>query len=339
MCAKDEEKNICSAIDCICSQTYLGYIKILVVDNCSLDRTTDMILYLSKARKNREIEYVYCSKQGKANALNCALKYVKTKYFITVDADTFLEKNAIQNIMNHIVYKKSACVAGNLFVKECVTLIQKMQIYDYLLSIAAIKRFQGSYNSTLVAQGAFSVYLTEAIKKCGGWKDCLGEDIVLTYQILENALPSTYEPTAVGYTDVPNTFKKFYNQRKRWAIGMIDGFNYVRPWKQGTTYSKFFTFINISVIYFDLAYIFGFIPGVILAIFGYPYFVGLMTLVALVASIIGYSTLYIYQKSIKIKFKQSFIGFICFILLFQIIQSLSSIHGYVLKVFKRKECW
>lgn len=38
-----------------------------------------------------------------------------------------------------------------------------MQNYDYLLSIAAVKRFQGSYRSTLVAQGAFSAYNTAAL--------------------------------------------------------------------------------------------------------------------------------------------------------------------------------
>ena len=44
----------------------------------------------------------------------------------------------------------------------------------------------------------------------------MGEDIVLTYQLLRQKLPSTYEPGAVGYTTVPETFNGLYNQRKRW---------------------------------------------------------------------------------------------------------------------------
>ena len=91
---------------------------------------------------------------------------VSTPYFITVDADTYLEKNAVQKIMNHIVSCENACVAGNLFVQNAnSSLCTKMQNYDYLLSIASIKRFQGSYNSTLVAQGAFSAYKTMEVKK------------------------------------------------------------------------------------------------------------------------------------------------------------------------------
>ena len=45
-----------------------------------------------------------------------------------------------------------------------------------LISIAAIKRFQGSYGSTLVAQGAFSAYDTDAVRRAGGWEQCAGED-------------------------------------------------------------------------------------------------------------------------------------------------------------------
>ena len=53
------------------------------------------------------------------------------------------------------------------------------------------------------------------VKKIGGWKDVLGEDIVLTYHLLKKGLSSSYEPRAVGYTTVPDTLNSFYNQRKR----------------------------------------------------------------------------------------------------------------------------
>ncbi len=126
--------------------------------------------------------------------------------------------------MDHIVGAPSACVAGNLFVQNAkASLASKMQNYDYLLSIAAVKRFQGSYQSTLVAQGAFSAYRTEVVREVGGWKNVLGEDIVLTYALLEQGLASSYEPAAVGYTNVPASCNALYNQRKRWGMGMLEG--------------------------------------------------------------------------------------------------------------------
>ena len=72
----------------------------------------------------------------------------------------------------------------------------------------------------------------------------MGEDIVLTYEILNKKLASTYEPSAVGYTKVTATFDGLYNQRKRWAIGMIEGLSFIPPWKQTGFYPKFFTTIQ-----------------------------------------------------------------------------------------------
>ncbi len=345
MCAHNEQETIIDVIECVYRQNYSGHIRLLIIDNCSTDDTEMKVKEYAKEEKlkgnsNFTLEYVYCDIPGKSNALNCGLQLLNTEHFITVDADTYLECNAVQNIMNHIVAKKSACVAGNLFVKNTkATIYTKMQNYDYLISIAAIKRFQGSYKSTLVAQGAFSAYETKAIREIGGWKDCLGEDIVLTYQLLEHNAPSTYEPTAVGYTVVPTSLNSLYNQRKRWAIGMLEGFSAVKPWKQGSCYSKYFSLINVTIMYLDVAYLFGFIPGVFLALFSYYYFVGYLTLVALIVSVALYYSVYYFQRKLNIPFENSYIGFLCFLVFFQVIQSSAALHGYVTRLLKGKEVW
>ena len=342
MCAHNEEENIEESIKCICTQIYNGDIHLIIVDNCSMDKTKFLICKAIKNNSNSkcDIQYVFCADKGKSKALNYGLKLINTKYLITVDADTFLEKNAVQKIMNHIIWEKSSCVAGNLFVHNSLaTLLTKMQIYDYLLSIAAIKRFQGSYQSTLVAQGAFSAYLAEHLIEIGGWKDVLGEDILLTYQLLKRGYKSTYEPQAVGYTVAPQKIRNFYIQRKRWAIGMLEGFKEVKPWQQKTIYSKCFTFINILIIYLDLAYVFGFLVGVILASMGYFYFVGFLTIFTLTISIINFSFIYIYQKKLGIPFENSLIGFLLFLIFFQTIQSFASLNGYFDMLFQRDTKW
>lgn len=299
MCAHNEEKTIAQSIQSIASQEYKGPIRLLVVDNASNDCTKQEIMRMQAAGfANCSVEYVYCGQPGKAHALNAGLELVCTPHFITVDADTCLDKQAVQKIMNHIVSCRSACVAGNLFVQNAkASLTAKMQNYDYLLSIAAVKRFQGSYRSTLVAQGAFSAYQTEEVRKIGGWKDTLGEDIVLTYQLLQQGLPSSYEPGAVGYTTVPETLDGLYSQRKRWAIGMLEGLSAVPPWKQGTAFSRYFTFLNLSIIYIDLAFLFGFIPGVIFALAGYYYLAGFLTLFTVAVCVLLFSVCTSIRKS------------------------------------------
>lgn len=341
LCAHNEEKTIGGAIRAILNQEYPGCIRLIVVDNASTDHTREEIKkYQGHCRKDRWVEYVYCAHPGKAYALNMGLEMVTTPCFLTVDADTFLEKYAVQRIMDHIVFRKSACVAGNLYVENTkASLAARMQNYDYLLSIAATKRFQGSYQSTLVAQGAFSAYNTDAVRQVGGWQDVLGEDIVLTYQLLSLGFSSTYEPRAVGYTMVPVTLEQLYNQRKRWAIGMLEGLTAVPPWKQATAYSRYFTSVNLSVIYLDLAYLFGFIPGVILALFGYCFFVGVLTLITVAICILLFWSMYRYQKRLGIPFQNSICGFVFFLLFFQAIQSTAAVHGYLIFLLHRGKQW
>lgn len=341
MCAHNEEQMIASSIQAILEQQYAGHICLLVVDNASTDGIKKEIRKMQAAAcGNCSLSYIYCGQAGKAHALNAGLAMVCTRHFITVDADTCLDKHAVQRMMNHIVYRESACVAGNLFVRNSkASLVAKMQNYDYLLSIAAIKRFQGSYQSTLVAQGAFSAYRTEAVRQNGGWQDLMGEDIVLTYQLLQKGLPSTYEPRAVGYTTVPESLNGLYNQRKRWAIGMLEGLASVPPWKQGTAYSRHFTLVNLSIIYLDFAFLFGLIPGVILALFGYFYLAGFLTLFTVAICTLLFLSMYLFQKKLKISFQNSVVGFICFLFFFQMIQSTAALHGYLIQLLHRKEAW
>lgn len=56
--------------------------------------------------------------------------------------------------------------AGAIFVQnDKKNFVTKLQQWDYTLGVFGVKLYQGNYNSTLVAQGAFSAYKTEKIKK------------------------------------------------------------------------------------------------------------------------------------------------------------------------------
>lgn len=341
LCARNEEGNIPQTIQALRRQRYAGSIRILAVDNGSTDGTRQAILEQQSASgPGCTVEYVFCARPGKANALNAALALVRTPHFLTVDADTRLEENAVQCIMDHITARQSACVAGNLLADNGRgRLWARIQNYDYLLSIAAVKRFQGSYRSTLVAQGAFSAYDTAQVRAAGGWQDVMGEDIVLTYALLEKGLASTYEPRAVGYTVVPENLSGLYRQRRRWAVGMIEGLNAVHPWRQGSAYARYFTSVNLAVIWLDLAFLFGFIPGVLLAVCGYPYLVGFLTLLTVAVCLVLYISMYRYQRRLGVRFSNSLSGFLGFLLVFQAIQSTAALHGYLTRILHRKGDW
>ncbi len=112
------------------------------------------------------------------------------------------------------------------------------------------------YRSTLVAQGAFSLYKTEAIRSVGGWPDAIGEDIVLTWRFFKQGWTVYFEPLSVAFTDVPTVFRHFSKQRSRWARGMIEGIKEVKPWAHPVMFTKFLTGIDLVIPYLDISYTF-----------------------------------------------------------------------------------
>ena len=86
-----------------------------------------------------------------------------------------------------------------------------------------MKRQQGLFQGTMVAQGAFSVYRTGALAGAGGWPDQIGEDIVLTWAMMREGGRVGYERTAIAFTGAPEDVRSFSRQRRRWARGMIEG--------------------------------------------------------------------------------------------------------------------
>lgn len=344
--AHNEEDKIFQTLKYIDEQDYTGKIKVIVINNCSTDLTIEEVL---RAKKELTIEIKLLNEDtpGKFHALNRGLKVVTTPFVITVDADTLLHPSSIRHLVSRIKSSpRDVCaIAGSVLAKNSRdNLWTKIQEWDYFLGIASIKRLQGLYQGTLVAQGAYSLYKTECVKEVGGWPDAIGEDIVLTWRLLRKKWKVYFEPLAVSFTEVPNTFRHFVTQRARWARGMIEGLKEIKPWEHSIFYVKYLTGINLLMPYLDITYTLCWIPGLILAFFGYYWIVGPITLLVLPLTLISYSILYIYQKNyvfrpLKLRIRKNITGFVLFILTYQLIMSPVSVYGYIQEVFKFKRNW
>ena len=345
--AYNEEVGIFNTLSYIKNQSYNGKINTIVINNNSNDNTC---LEVERAKKelNMDILLLHENTPGKFNALNHGLKFVKTKYVITLDADTLIHKEAVNYLISRIKSSPNdvCAVAGSMLVRNSRdNLLAKIQEWDYFLSIASIKRMQGLYQGTLVAQGAFSLYETSVVKSVGGWSDAIGEDIVLTWKMLKEGYRVYFEPHAVAFTDVPIKLSHFVKQRSRWARGMIEALREVKPWQQSSIYYKFLTGIDLLIPYMDFSYTFFWIPGVILAVFFKKYYiVGPMMLLVFPLTLISFYILYYYQanvvfKNLNLKVRKNILGFFIFILCYQIVMSPVSLYGYVQELIGAKRVW
>lgn len=333
-------------IDSIKKQKYCGDIYINVIDDGSTDGSFEL---LQTMESDPKITLIQSTHIGKAFALNKGLECVKTDYTITVDSDTVLHPLAIRNIMKKLVNsdRKTAATAGCLFVKNAKdSFITKLQEWDYTSGIFGVNFYQGNYNSTLVAQGAFSAYKTCALREIGGWQNCVGEDIVLTWELLSKGYETNFAKNAIGFTEVPKTFGDLGKQRKRWARGMVEAFKRTKiiTSKKMNFKSRFLMCLNIFFPFIDLAVLI-FVPlGLILLALGNPLLISWISLFVVILGLLLCLLIEIRRKNmlkeIECKLeRRSVFAFLIYVLLYAFILAPYCLIGYISELLGFKKEW
>ena len=343
MAAYNEQDIILETLRGIAGQDYPAPIKIVAVDDGSEDRTVELLEH----NRLPNMRVISASHGGKAAALNTGMAEAATEILVTMDADTFLHPQALRRIVARFLQDppNTAAVAGSVMAKNSrSTRMARLQEYDYFLAIASVKRQQGLYQGTLVAQGAFSLYRKSLVSKARGWPNVVGEDIVLTWALIKEGARIGYEPTAIGFTNVPENFRHFVNQRRRWARGMIEGFkNHFNLIYRRRSLASLLVAMNLLYPPFDAAYTLLFIPGIALALTGRFWLVGPMTLTVLPLNLTVVAIMFHFQKHVfellNLKVRRNRGGFLLYILIYQAILSPVALMGYLEELLGRKKMW
>lgn len=343
--AYNESDAIVSTIESILKQEYPGNKKVIIVDDGSSDDTVKKVRQF--LRTNSEITLLSLFRNaGKAKALNKGLTLVNTDVLITVDADCYLYKDALKNLVSRYLSDppNTAAIAGSVLVRNSRTnLITKAQEWDYFLGIGAVKRIQSLFQGTLVAQGAFSLYKSYVVKGIGGWKDTVGEDIVLTWDLLVRDYRVGFCEDAYCFTNAPTTIKQFVKQRQRWSRGLIETFKI--NWK--ILFKRRFTTLlvwwNLFFPYMDLVYTLAFIPGIIIAFFGYYFIVGPLTLLLIPMSILMNYLIFSKQvntfKTNGLRVRKNIFGLFFYTFFYCMILQPAAVFGYIKELFSLPKNW
>ncbi len=344
--ARNEEAGIEETLRYLADQDYDGRVSVVLVDNGSTDTTAKLARSVGRDL-GLNLRVVSEPMPGKCHALNRGLVAVRTKLVVTVDADTLLHRSALRLLVSRLESSlpSVAAVAGCVLVRNSRhNLWTRLQEWDYFLGIASVKRMQGLFQTTLVAQGAFSLYRTKAVRSAGGWPDAIGEDIVLTWELMRSGARIYYEPLAVAFTTAPETMHQFARQRARWARGMLEGLRTVPPWRQQQGFAKVLTAIDLVIPVLDCTYVLVWIPGLVLACFGIYWFVGPVTVAVLPVTLAVYGLLYRYQRRqvfepLGLRVRRNGLGFFLFIVGYQLVMSSVSVAGYVQQLAGSRRRW
>jgi biofilm PGA synthesis N-glycosyltransferase PgaC len=338
--ACNDQASIADTLRSIANQDYPGRFEVIVIDDGSRDRTAAIV----DASDQEWLRLVRLpAPAGKAAALNRGLAGVHHDLVVTLDADSYLYRDALRKLVERYLGDppNTRAVAGTMLVRNSRrNWVTRAQEWDYFHAIAAVKRVQSLYQGTLVAQRGFSIYERVALEDVGGWRDCVGEDVVLTWAMLRRGWRVGHAEDACCFTRAPETVREFVRQRQRWSCGLLEALRQFPDLLLKPRLSTLFVWWNLLVPWLDLAHTVLFVPGLVLALSGVFWIAGPLTLALLpLALCINYVMFRVGSQmfaSNGLRVRRNLSGFLTYAFVYSLILQPACATGYCAQFFGRR---
>lgn len=193
-------------------------LSIILIDDGSNDNTWEI---MKKFESKKQIQIFHKENGGKHTALNFGLTKVVSDLVGCLDADSYVDKDALRNMLPYFEDKETMCVTPSVKVYRAKTVIQLIQRVEYGWGILVRKMF--SYMGALyVTPGPFSIFRKEVFDTLGGYRYAhLTEDMEMAMRMQANHYKIANSHDAVVYTVAPKNLYRLYKQRLRWTHGFI----------------------------------------------------------------------------------------------------------------------
>jgi cellulose synthase/poly-beta-1,6-N-acetylglucosamine synthase-like glycosyltransferase/spore germination protein YaaH/peptidoglycan/xylan/chitin deacetylase (PgdA/CDA1 family) len=217
--AFNEETVIARTIHAVLANRY-DALDVIVVDDGSKDDTAGVVAREFGAHPS--VRLLRQENGGKAAALNAGIAEATGEIIIALDADTIFKRDTIGMLVRRFADPAVGAVAGNVKVGNRLNPLTYWQSIEYVTSQNLDRRAYADINSVTVVPGAVGAWRRTAVIAGGGYTtDTMAEDMDLTWRIRLGGWKIETESAAIGYTEVPDSFRTLFKQRFRWAFGTL----------------------------------------------------------------------------------------------------------------------
>lgn len=192
---------------------------LLVVDDGSTDNTYNVVKELTI--KYPQIKLIHKENGGKHSALNLGLKENTNELIGCLDADSFVDSQALKRISPYFDNPKVMAVTPAIRIHKPKTILQLIQKAEYNFGILG-RHIMAKIDAIHVTPGPFSIFRKEVFENLGGYKHAHNtEDMEIAFRMQENGYKIANCPNAFVYTVAPDTIHKLHTQRVRWISGFL----------------------------------------------------------------------------------------------------------------------
>lgn len=241
--ARNEELMLPTCLHTLLAQTDVPD-EIFIVDDGSTDHTRALLQSTFDLREYVDADDCVYSRgericvyhrpnTGKARALNDGIARMQAQVIITIDADTWLEPQAIAAMRAAFAQQPNLVAACGLLRPRCAAgwqgrVFEWFQTFEYLRAFLSRAAWMQS-NALLLVSGAFAGYRRSALQAVGGYRNT---SRVEDYELIHRMHRFSHDQGlgwqvqvvsgALAQTDAPATLPHFLRQRQRWFAGFLE---------------------------------------------------------------------------------------------------------------------
>ncbi|MFA5077622.1 MAG: glycosyltransferase family 2 protein [Candidatus Micrarchaeia archaeon] len=212
----NSKSTIFKTLGAVKASVYPGKMEVIVVDDGSTDGSREL---LGSAKGIRLLALE--KNEGKAGAINAALKSATGEVVACVDSDSYPEPEAFAEAVSVLMEDEEIGVVS-CFVKVANpdNLLKKFQDIEFLTGFGFFQIGVHFLDAISVAPGPTSVFRKSALEKVGGFDERnITEDLEIVWRLRKNGYRIGHTPNAVIYTEVPGDIVSLLKQRIRWYRG------------------------------------------------------------------------------------------------------------------------
>ncbi len=223
---KNEEEHIERTIMQVMESRYpADKMEVVAINDGSTDAT---LAAMNRAReKYPELTIInFEESQGKRDGLVAGTRITTGEIVIFIDSDSFLETNAIRNLVDGFQDEEVAAVTGHCDVENAWdNMLTKMQAVRYYIGFRIMKGAESIFDSITCLSGPLSAYrrstlepfLEPWVKQTFlGSPATFGDDRSITNFLLKAGHKLKYDSRSRCTTIVPEDYRTFLRQQMRW---------------------------------------------------------------------------------------------------------------------------
>lgn len=194
--------------------------EVIAINDGSSDHTGEVLNRL--ANKHERLRVVHLAEnQGKAMGLQAGSLVTDAEFLLGIDGDALLDPHAAKWMIRHFLNHSSvAAVTGNPRIRNRSTLLGRVQVGEFSSIIGMIKRAQRVFGRLFTVSGAITAFRKSAVHEVGYWSpNMLTEDIDISWKLQRAGWDVEFEPNALVWVLMPETYHGLWKQRLRWAMG------------------------------------------------------------------------------------------------------------------------